>query len=106
MANANPDNASMVYDYISAEQTEINIKESTKGDKIKKLCWLSKHLSHKSFRQITKQDILDYLNSLKKSVSDDPKHKSIGTYNGRQMESSHGTNSICEFWTNKNEDTE
>jgi len=35
MANANPDNASMVYDYISAEQTEINIKESTKGDKIK-----------------------------------------------------------------------
>jgi hypothetical protein len=36
MANANPDNASMVYDYISAEQTEINIKESTKGDKIKK----------------------------------------------------------------------
>lgn len=34
---------------------------------------------------MTKQDILDYLNRLKKPVSDDPKHKSIGTYNGRQM---------------------
>lgn len=85
VANTNPDNASVIYDYISAEQTEINIKESTTGDKIKKLSWLSKHLGHKSFRGMTKQDILDYLNSLKKPVSDDPKHKSIGTYNGRQM---------------------
>lgn len=34
---------------------------------------------------MTKQDILDYLNSLKKTVSDDPKQKSINTYNGRQM---------------------
>jgi integrase len=85
VANTNPANASVIYDYIIAEQTEINIKESTMADKIKKLCWLSKHLSYKSFREITKQDILDYLNSLKKPVSDDPKHKSIGTYNCRQM---------------------
>ena len=85
VANTNPDNASVIYDYIIAEQTEINIKESTTGDKIKKLCWLSKYLSHKSFHSMTKQEILDYLNNLKKPVSDDPKHKSIGTYNGRQM---------------------
>ena len=37
MAKSNPDNAAVIYDYITAEQTEINIKESTKGDKIKKL---------------------------------------------------------------------
>jgi hypothetical protein len=65
---------------------EINIKESTKSDKIKKLCWLSKSLNHKkSFHEMTKQDIVDYLNSLKKPLSNDPKHKSIGTYNGRKM---------------------
>lgn len=69
MAKSNPDNAAVIYDYITAEQTEINIKESTKGDKIKKLSWLSKHLNHKSFRVMTKQDILDYLNRLKKPVS-------------------------------------
>ncbi|MGC2680291.1 MAG: hypothetical protein WA323_00390 [Candidatus Nitrosopolaris sp.] len=33
MAEVNPDNAAIIYDYIIAEQTEINIKESTKGDK-------------------------------------------------------------------------
>jgi integrase len=85
MAQANPYNASIIHDYIVAEQIEINIKESTKTDKIKKLCLLSKYLNHKSFHKMTKQDILDYLNSLKKTVSDDPKQKSINTYNGRQM---------------------
>ncbi|MDQ6667721.1 MAG: NAD-dependent epimerase/dehydratase family protein [Thermoproteota archaeon] len=75
----------MIYDYISDEQTEINIKESTNGEKIKNLCWPSKHLCHKSFRAMTKQVILGYLNGLKKPVSDDPKHKSIGTHNGRQI---------------------
>jgi integrase len=86
MAEANPYNANIVYDYITVEQTEINIKESTKSDKIKKLCLLSKYLKHKkSFHEMSKQDIVDYLNSLKKPFSDDPKHKSIGTYNGRQM---------------------
>jgi hypothetical protein len=34
---------------------------------------------------LTKQDILDYLNSLRKPVSKDPTHKWIGSYNGRQM---------------------
>lgn len=85
VAELNPENATIIYDYITAEQTEINIKESTQGDKIKKLCWLSRHLNHKSFHKMTKQDVLDYLNSLRKPASDDPRHKSIGTYNGRQM---------------------
>ncbi|MFY9796857.1 MAG: hypothetical protein WAJ93_14315, partial [Candidatus Nitrosopolaris sp.] len=45
MAEVNPDNAAIIYDYIIAEQTEININESTKGDKIKKLCLLSNYLN-------------------------------------------------------------
>jgi hypothetical protein len=36
MAQANQYNASIIHDYIVAEQIEINIKESTKTDKIKK----------------------------------------------------------------------
>jgi hypothetical protein len=44
MAQSNPYNASIIHDYIVAEQIEINIKESTKTDKIKKLCLLSKYL--------------------------------------------------------------
>lgn len=34
---------------------------------------------------MTKDDLLDYLNSIKKPSEEDPTHKSIGTYNGRQM---------------------
>jgi integrase len=34
---------------------------------------------------MTKQDILKYLNSLRKSVSQDPSQRWIGSYNGRQM---------------------
>ena len=34
---------------------------------------------------MTKDDILDYLNNLKKPQAVDPSHKSIGTWNARQM---------------------
>lgn len=34
---------------------------------------------------MTKENILDYLNNLKKQFSIDPTHKSIGTWNARQM---------------------
>jgi integrase len=64
----------------------MNVKESTKEGKIKVLIWLSNYFENKkSFRQITKQDILGYLNNLRKPVSEDPAHRWIGSYNGRQM---------------------
>ena len=69
----------MICDYILAEQIEMNIKESTKEGKIKVLIWLSKYLANKTFHQVTKQDILDYLNSLKRPVLEDPTHKWIGS---------------------------
>ncbi len=34
---------------------------------------------------MTKEDILDFLNTLSKPSHLDPTHKSIGTWNGRQM---------------------
>jgi hypothetical protein len=65
LAAVNADNANVICDYILAEQTDINIKESTKEGKIKVLIWLSNYLANKPFGQMTKQDILGYLNSLK-----------------------------------------
>ena len=82
----NPGNIKIICDYIVAEQNEINIKESTKETKIKKLVHLSKYFYHKkTFYEMTKEDLLDYLNSLRKPSSLDPTHKSIGTWNSRQM---------------------
>src|SRR5207253_5107646 len=80
------ENASVIYDYILAEQTDINIKESTKEGKIKVLIWLSNYLANtKTFHQMTKQDILNYLNHLKRPNSEDPNQKWVGSYNGRQV---------------------
>jgi integrase len=82
----NLENANIICDYIIAEQTEINIKDSTKEGKIKILVWLSNHFQNKkSYRNMIKEDILEYLNTLRKSPVEDPTQKWIGSYNGRQM---------------------
>ena len=65
----------IICDYIIAEQTEINIKQSTKEGKIKILIWLSNFNLDKSFRHMTKQDILDYLNNLRKPITVDRTQK-------------------------------
>jgi hypothetical protein len=43
----NPENIKILYDYIVAEQNEINIKESPKETKINKLVHLSRYFYHK-----------------------------------------------------------
>jgi hypothetical protein len=84
LVKENPNNARLICDYILVEQTEFNIKESTKDGKIKILVWLSNYHNSKNFIEMTKQDILKYLNNLRKPTEYDPSHKRIGSYNGRQ----------------------
>jgi len=43
LVKKNLENATIICDYIIAEQTEINIKNSTKEEKIKIIVWLSNH---------------------------------------------------------------
>jgi hypothetical protein len=76
-------NAATICDYILAEQTEHNINASTVESKVKSMLWLSKYLNEKPFEEMTKQDILSYLNSLRQPTSTDPSQKWIGSYNNR-----------------------
>jgi hypothetical protein len=85
MIETNPQNCVYICDYILAEQSEINLKDSTKEGKIKVLIWLSAFLGGKPFHHATKQDILSYLDSLRRPLSEDPNRKWIGSYNSRQM---------------------
>jgi hypothetical protein len=82
---ANRKNAEILCDFISTEYTNQNIKTSTKLTHIKVICWFSKYLDHKNFQLVTRDDIIDYLGSMRKSETQDPTHKWIGTYNTRQM---------------------
>jgi integrase len=83
LARKSSKSAATICDHILTEQTEHNIKASTAESKVKSLLWLSKYLNDKPFEEMTKQDILSYLNSLRKSTSIDPQQKWIGSYNNR-----------------------
>ncbi|MDN5845538.1 MAG: tyrosine-type recombinase/integrase [Candidatus Nitrosocosmicus sp.] len=85
LVDTNKINAEILYQYILAEQTELNIKNSTIEGKIKVLIWLSNFHGNKSYKDFTKQDILQYLSSLRKSQDEDRSNKWVGTYNGRQI---------------------
>ena len=82
---ANRQNAETLCDFIITESNNQNIKTSTKLTHIKIICWFIRYLDYRNFQLITRDDIIDYLNSLRNTESLDPTHKWIGTYNTRQM---------------------
>jgi site-specific recombinase XerD len=81
----NIDNTEIICNYIIAEQNEINIKESTKEGKIKVLADLLRFLKHKALSDVSKEDILSYLNRFRKPEEIDAKHSWIGTWNNRHL---------------------
>jgi len=85
MVKTNFSNAETLLDFITFEYNTQNVKQNTKLTHIKIICFFNKYLEYKDFEKITKNDILEYLNSLRKPEFIDPTHKSIGTYNVRQM---------------------
>jgi site-specific recombinase XerD len=60
--------------------TETNLAESTQRVMIDNLNRFSRSVK-KDFKDVTRDDIISFLNSLRKSESQDPNHKWIGTYN-------------------------
>lgn len=76
------ENVLIICDYISSLKSEINPSRSYKGSTIIVLCKLSIFFKNdKTFKEITREDLLSFLNSFRKTESIDPMHKWIGTYN-------------------------
>jgi len=77
-------NATILADYIIAARSEFNVSDTYRREIIKDLFLLSKFFRHeKSFKGISRDDLLSYLDSLRKPEPSDPLHKWIGTYNLR-----------------------
>lgn len=74
-------NAYTIAEYIVSLNIGINLSHHYKGDVIKLLCTFSKYNNNKSFKDLTREEILAFLNSFAKSEESDPLHKWIGTYN-------------------------
>ena len=75
------ENALVICNYILAMKTEINLSDSYRMINLKTLGKFSNFHNQKPFKQIAREDVLAYLDSLRKPESLDPMHKWIGTYN-------------------------
>jgi integrase len=73
-------NAQSIVNFVMSLNTEINPSKNYRASIVYVLCCLSKH-SGKNFTDMTRQDILDFLDSYRKPEASDPLHKWIGTYN-------------------------
>ena len=84
--SASRENAITICDYISSLKSEINPSDSYRDNTVTLLCKFSvffKNANAKSkrFKEITREDVLSFLDSFRKIESVDPLHKWIGTYN-------------------------
>jgi integrase len=75
------DNATIIIAYIAAMKSEVNLADHYRRDLIVMLCRFTKYNDNKTFKDITRSDILRFLDSFRKTEAQDPMHKWIGTYN-------------------------
>jgi len=75
------ENSTAIADYILAQKVEVNLANTYRANIITTLITLSKFLDNKPFQNMTREDILAYLDNLRKPESSDPLHRWIGSYN-------------------------
>jgi uncharacterized protein YihD (DUF1040 family) len=80
------ENALTICEYIIAMKREINPRLSHKRNTIQFLSELSKAIGiAKKFIDMTREDVLCYLDKCRNSENEDPLHKWIGSYNTKRM---------------------
>lgn len=80
------DNALTITNYVLSMKAESNLLDGYRKLNILSLCYLSKFFDNKKpYKRMTRDDILQYLNSVRKPEASDPLHKWIGTYNIYRM---------------------
>lgn len=62
-------------------KVETNLADHYRKDLIEVLCRFSKYNDNKSYRDITRDNVIAFLETFRKTETQDPLHKWIGTYN-------------------------
>jgi integrase len=75
------ENALTLASYIISMRSEINPSSNYRIDIIEKISRLSIYYGKTLFKDMTREQILDFLDNLRKPEASDPLHKWIGTYN-------------------------
>ncbi|MGH9985347.1 MAG: hypothetical protein ACRD8W_15510 [Nitrososphaeraceae archaeon] len=74
-------NTAIIDEYIKAMQPEINLSKDYRALTVWILTNLSRFHKNKSLKNMKRDDVIAYLSSLRKPDTQDPMHKSTGTYN-------------------------
>ena len=74
-------NALTISEYVLSLRREINPSQNYTKMQIQALVELSEYSKQKPFEQLTREDVLSFLNKFRKTEDKDPLHKWIGTYN-------------------------
>jgi len=74
-------NAPVILQYLKCLESEINLSKSYKKITVATLVYCSRFHSNKKFKDMTKEDIISFLNSYRKNETVDPLHSWIATYN-------------------------
>ncbi|MGC2573364.1 MAG: hypothetical protein WA364_17760 [Candidatus Nitrosopolaris sp.] len=75
------ENALTISEYILSLRREINPSQNYTTMQIQALVQLSEYSKQKPFEQLTKENVLSFLDKFRKTEDRDPLHKWIGTYN-------------------------
>jgi integrase len=76
------ENALTIVDYIISMKNEVNLSDHYRKLNIYTLYKISRFLNHlKTYREFTRDNVMRYLDSLRKPEASDPLHKWIGSYN-------------------------
>lgn len=78
-------NCETIVTYILAMQTEVSPSQTYRIDTINKLTHFAKFHHTKAFKAISRQDIIDFLDSFRKPESVDHLHKWVGTYENNRV---------------------
>jgi integrase len=81
--NISQPNVLIIANYILAMKVETNLTINTKRGVVTSLKLVSQYNNNKPFKEMTKEDILAFLDNYRKPDIEDPTHQWIGTYNKR-----------------------
>jgi integrase/recombinase XerD len=81
LRSAGQKNVTVIIEYIVAMKSEVNLSDHYRRDLIEVLSRFSKYNDNKSFKDLKRSDILAFLESYRRTETQDPLHKWIGTYN-------------------------
>ena len=81
LSSISEDNAITIIEYIAAMKSEVNLSDNYRRDIIEVLCRFSRFNSNKHFKGLKRANIIVFLETFRRTETQDPMHKWIGTYN-------------------------